>query len=399
MDDLNKYYHYAELITAYVASDDKVLPAELAAWLSEHEGNKAIFDKLIKEDQLKTAIHRYDTIDAGMAWDNVSKTLFPEKNTIRKTLWLQPAPNWVRGIAIAVAAVMAVVFGIWFYNKSLNPYSASSRTAGRDLMHDIKPGKNTATLTLSNGEAIALSEEKTGLVIGSDLRYNDGTSVASNKDHDNGDTVGMTITTPRGGTYQVTLSDGTKVWLNAASSLTYTRALNEKGIRRVKLAGEGYFEVAKDQAHPFVVSTKGQEVKVLGTHFNVNSYTDEKDMKTTLLEGSVLVSHRGADGVLLKPSEQATVRGNEITVRQVDVNEAVAWKNGDFRFADQSITDIMKQIARWYDIEVVYEADLSAVRLTGSISRNRNLSQLLKRLGETNEVHFKIEGRKIIVNK
>ncbi|MNL00170.1 fec operon regulator FecR [compost metagenome] len=377
------------------------MPAELAAWLNERKENKVIFEKLIKEDQLKTAIDRYNMIDAGMAWENVSKTLFPEKNTIRKTLWPQPAPNWIRGIAIAAAAVMAVVFGIWFYNTSLNPDSASSRTAGRDLMHDIKPGKNTATLTLSNGKAIELSEEKTGLVVGNDLRYNDGTSVTSNKDPDNGRTVEMTITTPRGGTYQVTLSDGTKVWLNAASSLTYTRALNEKGTRRVRLAGEGYFEVAKDKTHPFVVSTKGEEVKVLGTHFNISSYADEKDMKTTLLEGSVLVSRGAADvnGVLLKPSEQATVTGNAITIRQVDVNEAVAWKNGDFRFADQSITDIMKQIARWYDIEVVYEADLSAVRLTGSISRNRNLSQLLKRLGETNEVHFKIEGRRVIVNK
>ncbi|SMC45526.1 FecR family protein [Pedobacter africanus] len=304
---------------------------------------------------------------------------------------------WPR-IATIAAALTAIVVGTWLYTSR---HSATQPDYIK-YANNIKPGKNQATITFANGKVVKLSDQKSGVVIGEELKYNDHTPVEATAGGSADDSAEeATITTPRGGTYQVTLADGTKVWLNAASSLTYSPVLNKEGIRRVKLEGEAYFEVAKDKDRPFIVDSKGQEVKVLGTHFNISSYADESAVKTTLLEGSVLVrSNLHKDEIVLKPSEQASLTGSAgIAVRQVDVNEAVAWKTGDFRFKDQLITDIMKQIARWYDVEVAYEGDLSAVRLDAFISRNRNISQLLMKMEQTNEVHFRIEGRRIIVKK
>lgn len=305
---------------------------------------------------------------------------------------------WPRMALTAAAALAVITFGIWLYT-SRHPGK------GSDLLNyanDIKPGKNQATITFANGKVVKLSDQKNGVVVGEELKYNDHTPVeATTGEPVNDSAAEATISTPRGGTYQVTLADGTKVWLNAASSLTYSPVLNKEGTRRVKLAGEAYFEVAKDKTRPFLVSSRGQEVKVLGTHFNISSYADDDKVKTTLLEGAVLVSRDGRkDEVMLKPDQQAIVAGSKgITVHEVDVNEVVAWKTGDFRFEDQGIKDIMKQIARWYDVEVIYEGDVSDIRLNGSISRNRNISQVLTKIAQTKEVHFKIEGRRIIVKK
>lgn len=350
-----------------------------------------IIDHLIGKEELD------DLLTGHMAesWEKEvtafeKSNMLPSEKPARFKLWLP----------IAVAAVLAlIIFGVWLYTSQHS--GANQDAAGPTYANDIRPGKNQATLTFANGKKINLSGQKSGIVIGADLQYNDRTAVNTHAGTSSGSPGEATISTPRGGTYQITLSDGTKVWLNAASSLTYNPVLNNK-VRSVKLEGEAYFEVAKDKKRPFLVSSKGQEIRVLGTHFNINGYADEGKVKTTLLEGSVLVSRSGGaqDQVLLKPNQQAILEGSRgITVREVDVNEAVAWKSGNFRFEDQSVTDIMKQIARWYDVDVEYEGDLSDIRLNASISRNRNISQLLKMMEKTNEVHFKIEGRKIIVKK
>lgn len=301
------------------------------------------------------------------------------------------------------AAIAAIAFGIYFFKASRHPEES---TPTRNLLaKDISPGKNIATLTLSNGKTFTLSDAKSGVVIGDDLRYNDNTLVTSSTNnqplpYSKGDHNGMdeiTLTTPRGGTYAIVLSDGTKVWLNAASNLTYTANLNKRGQRQVKLNGEAFFEVAKDKAHPFVVISRGQEVEVLGTHFNVNAYIDEPFIATTLLEGSVKVIAKHGQQ-FIKPGEQSLNNGHSLKVSKVDVETVIDWKQGDFFVNRVNFKQAMRKIARWYDVEVIYDTSISDdIESGGWISRNNNLSEVLKLIEASGQVHFKIEGRKIYV--
>jgi transmembrane sensor len=329
---------------------------------------------------------------------------------------------WPR-IATA-AAVAAVVFGIWFFNSNTNP-DAGKGHGSAQYANDIKPGKNTATLTLANGKTINLSDAKTGVIVdASKLTYNDGSLVQySSGSHFSGSqksdqkntgpvrvtSLGvaeqLTASTPRGGTYTVTLPDGTKVWLNAASSLKFPSHFANVSERRVELSGEAYFEVFKNKKQPFVVNSKKLEVTVLGTHFNINAYEDEGSPKTTLLEGSVRVANRLAHTnrtgeVILKPEQQATLtKNNTISIQDVDAAAAVLWKSGKFSFASEEIGSIMKQVSRWYDVEIVFRDHVESTKVTGSVSRFANISVLLEKLEQTGLVHFKVEGRKVYVSK
>lgn len=299
---------------------------------------------------------------------------------------------------IAVAAAVAIIIfgaGLFIYQNEQKAVS----TTGKSVAQDIAPGKLGATLTLANGKTIRLSDaasgeiaKEAGVTISKTV---DGQVVYEMKaDVADPNTIN-TLTTARGETYILTLPDHSKVWLNAASSLTYTAALKERGVRRVRLSGEAYFEVAKDKAHPFVVDSRGQQVEVLGTHFNVSSYNDDADIKTTLLEGSVKVKTPFA-GEILKPGEQSVMADGRIAVSSVDAEEAMAWKNGDIVLS-ADIRTIMKQLARWYDIEVVYSGKVSDEEFLGTMSRNKNISEILYVLESTKRVHFKLEGRRITV--
>ncbi|TCC96544.1 FecR family protein [Pedobacter hiemivivus] len=310
-----------------------------------------------------------------------------------------------------VAAVLALItLGIWLYNSQ---YSGISSENPFVSAKDILPGKNTAMLTLANGKVITLSESKIGVVIAEEgLKYNDGTEVAASA----AQAQMLTASTPRGGTYQVTLPDGTHVWLNADSKLSFPSKFSGPE-RKVLLKGEAYFEVAKshrakakgDQSKsepiPFIVATDKQEVTVLGTHFNINSYSDEAATKTTLLEGSVRVVVAGtksastAFSYILKPGEQAINNGN-IRVEKVDLEEAVAWKNGNIVFTDRTLESIMRELSRWYEVDVVYMADAPKYEIfSGAVSRTRNISSVLERMQTTGSVRFKVEGRTITVTK
>jgi len=208
-----------------------------------------------------------------------------------------------------------------------------------------------------------------------------------------GETMMNTMRTPRGGNYRLTLPDGTQVWLNAASSITYPAAFTGKQ-RNVRISGEVYFEVVKNKELPFMVSVDGgADVEVLGTGFDVNAYTDEGSVKTTLLEGSVRVCK-----VVLKPGQQAQVSQQKVSVvNNVDIDKVMAWKNGLFNFQDVSLREVMRQLERWYDIEVVYRKNVPDIRFEGEISRNINLSDLLKVLARA-DVKFSIEGgRRLVV--
>lgn len=299
---------------------------------------------------------------------------------------------WSR-ISIAAALILIVGGLFLFYN-----HNYGSGRLNRDIVkNNILPGKNVAVLTLSNGKRIDLSDEKSGIVIdASKLTYSDGTSVGQ-EDELQGNKL-ISAETPRGGTYQVILPDGSKVWLNAASILKFPATFSGKANREVELIGEAYFEIQKDKIHPFKVKTIQQEVEVLGTHFNVNAYAEEGPVKTTLLEGSVKLVHQ-KKMAYLKPGQQGFIAADDdFNVVKADLNYVSAWKNGEFIFNGTDLRSLMRQISRWYDVDVIYEQGVKDDVFFGKIKRNAELSKVLKILA-LGDVHFKIEDRKIIVMK
>ncbi|MGY0036944.1 FecR family protein [Pedobacter sp. NJ-S-72] len=209
--------------------------------------------------------------------------------------------------------------------------------------------------------------------------------------------------TPKGGQYQLVLPDGTKVWLNAASSLRYPVAF-QGNERKVELTGEAYFEVAKDKTRPFEVYSNNQVVQVLGTHFNINAYSNEPFVSTTLLEGSVKVTNSLTNAQkIIRPGQQSLISKDGqagIEVKNMDLDEAVAWKNGYFMFNEEELESILKKVSRWYNVDVQYEQEeLKHQLFSGTLSKYSNVSQVLKKLEMLQSIHFKIEGRKIIVTK
>jgi len=223
------------------------------------------------------------------------------------------------------------------------------------------------------------------------LAYNDNSIATTNM------VMYNTITTPRGGQYQLVLADGTKVWLNAASSLKFPTAFAGDE-RRVELTGEGYFEVLHNDKKPFLVDTRNGIIQVLGTHFNINAYDNEMTVNTTLLEGSIKVFNESAF-VILKPGQQSVInKRGEIRINKgIDVDEVVAWKNGKFQFGEaMSIEMIMRQLARWYDIEVEYKTKETG-HIGGSISRNVNVSKVLEMMEMTGAAKFQVNGRNVTV--
>lgn len=289
-----------------------------------------------------------------------------------------------RVMAAVAAAVVMLVMGVYFFN-TYRPIV--NRNSGMVSHNDVAPGKMEATLTLASGKKIRLSEAANGK-----LATESGVSVSKTSDghmvyKPDGQIAGPTgrnvMSTEKGETYMLTLPDGSKVWLNAASSITYHVGLLESGKRRVQLTGEGYFEIAKDKKHPFVVQTGRQEVEVLGTHFNINTYPDEQSENTTLLEGAVKVKSQN-EVLRLKPGQQTQIpyaAGNRVQViSNADVVGITAWKDGLFRFHKASLQEVMRQLSRWYDVEVKYDGKISNRVFTGEITRNVNLSQILELL-------------------
>ncbi len=304
-------------------------------------------------------------------------------------------------IAAAILILFVSATAVWLsIRKSTFTSSAPLVNNSRRAENELLPGGNKATLTLSNGSVISLDDVKNGKIAqqGNALvnKSANGQLVYKTLEAKPGEIVFNTLTTPRGGQYNLILPDGSEVWLNAASSIKYPTAFvsNE---RKVEISGEAYFEIAHNAAKPFIVSVNGMEVKVLGTHFNINAYNDEATVKTSLLEGSVSLTKAGTT-VTLQPGQQAQLAsgGNVKVINDVDMDEVVAWKNGSFSFNRADLQTVMRQIARWYDVDIRYEGKIPERLFGGKIDRNSNASEVLKILEES-KVHFSIEGKKIIV--
>lgn len=378
---------------------DSQQQADLEAKLAENDSLKSMLDSFGDKNKLFADLKMMNGFDTQLSLVGLQK-----KYAAPRVLKL-----WSR---IAVAAVIAILLSTWIYTShNLNNIPSLELVSEYG---DIAPGKNIATLTFANGNSIRLSESKNGIIVGRDkLSYNDGSPLSSGTSSPEGGERMLVLRTPRGGTYQITLSDGTKVWLNAASTLTYKPVLNSHGERRVKLEGEGYFEVEKDKNRPFIVESAGQEVEVLGTHFNINAYKDEGVVKTTLLEGSVkvaplLTKRRGQSKTLerpgsqrgvrvLKPNQQSVFKNNEITIEAADPG-VTDWKNGDFYLDRIDFRVAMRKIARWYNVEIIYAQDVpDTLEVGGWISRNNKLSEVLKSIEKSGIARFKIEGHKVYV--
>lgn len=321
----------------------------------------------------------------------------------RQRRLLPARPLWPKWVAAAAILILISVGSLYFIGKR-----ADDRVP--ELVKDIGPGGNRATLTLANGRTIDLSTRKSGIVIGEDsATYNDGSPlIAFGKGI-------LNLSTPKGGQYQIELSDGTKIWLNAASTLSYPSRFSG-GAREVEITGEAYFEVAANQEVPFKVFSRGQEIQVLGTTFNVQAYADESMTTTTLIEGKVRVQALSEGAVsssntnqaernarsqeILSPGQEAVLSKDDIQVRPADVASAIAWKHGLFRYNQARLDEIMRNLARWYQVEVVYDDEsLKEETFVGVVSRYNNISDVLAVFEEVGNVRFTVKGNTVVVHK
>ncbi|MBV7530940.1 FecR family protein [Chitinophaga sp. sic0106] len=388
--------HYiAELIGKYL--DNSITAEEqqhLTEWTNDSDANRALFAEMTDERQLTAHLQQLYAYDSARMIRKISEAVpaFAEPKVIR----VHPLKKW--GWA-AAAAVLLIAGGSYFW-------STHQKDVGRQLaVHqaDIKPGSQGAVLTLADGSQLILDSMQSGVIAsqkGASVILASGELIYDPTASKNSELDFNTMTTPKGRQFQVTLPDGTRAWLNAASSIRYptTFAANE---RRVEVTGEVYFEVVRNVNSPFFVAVGNKAaIEVLGTSFNVNAYTNEAVVRTTLADGSVrVIALAGSKNtsLVLKPGQQAAVADQQVSLAdQADLEKVMAWKNGLFNFDGASLEEVMRQLERWYDIEVVYENGIPRTRFIGEMSRQIALTDLLEILKRT-EVDFRVEGRKLIV--
>lgn len=376
---------------------------ELARWIAQQSEDSAL------REVLETAWKKHtdeplmpDHVSARILASILNKSSVPVIDAPEsRVIPLYSTTFWLRA-----AAVLAVVLGVGMiaYRWSRRIDAAQVATPGpvkKIVPGDVAPGGNTAVLTLGDGSTVVLENARNGS-LGQQgdvqiLKPASGKLVYQAANARTDQIVYNSITTPNGGQYQVELPDGTKVWLNAASSLRFPTAFVGPE-RRVTITGEVYFEVAKDAKKPFHVQTQDMDVTVLGTHFNVMAYPDEETVRTTLLEGKVTVGQAGRT-VMLSPGQQAQLgrdRSGLNVVDGINIEEELAWKNGLFLFNDATMSDIMRQVSRWYDVEVIYEGGPPQGHFTGKLSRNTNLATML-RIFTLSEIRYRIDGKKLII--
>jgi transmembrane sensor len=364
--------------------DQSMSDEELSSYLEQLWEDMQIQEPLFSIE--KSEVMLGNILNSGTA----AESLTANHRTAKRYIWLK------------VAATTGLIVTASFLGRSLwvpTPLK-TAKTIKHSIAHDALPGGNRAILKLANGKTFSLDSSANGILANQGAlkitKLANGQLLCTVNGTTSVPSANNLISTPRGGTYQIVLADGTKVWLNAASSLSFPSAFTGK-TRNVTVTGEAYFEVRKNPGMPFIVTTKNEEIEVLGTHFDVSCYEDETASRTTLLEGIVKINSKG-NTQLLKPGQQAmllsngVIRVNTIT----DAASAIAWKNGEFAFNDASIQEVMKQVSRWYDVSIVYEGKISTHQLTGSISRQVNASELLGMLSYAG-IKFKIEGKKITI--
>lgn len=343
--------------------------------------------------------------------DDIWRNILENKRSGNKIRFMDKVYVKVSAAAILIAFVFSSVFYVFtrMSNRNIDTVVVKNpkQTIGVSFS-DALPGSNKATLTLADGSMIDLNTAKNGILTRQGnikiIKGEDG-QILYDLDQKRAEGWGLnTISTPRGGKYEIVLSDGSRVWLNAESSLKYPASFRGKH-REVTLTGEGYFEIAKNSSMPFQVKVNDMTIEVLGTHFNVNAYADESVVATTLLEGSVKIKSAPSENavnqtVTLSPGEQANLsKSGTLKINQhANTDEAIAWKNNNFEFNNADVQNIMRQLSRWYDVQVEYKGSIPKRRFTGKISRNLKLSELITMLQYTG-VSMQIVDKKIIISE
>lgn len=377
--------HFNHLVQKYLTNSLTASEQEELVAMSRLPGHSAVLDEMIITDLEENAF--------GEDEDPALKQQMFEQLETRITAWAATPteqPFKVRRLLVRFAAAAAIVAALSAgYYFLLQHNKAERIMAEKRSRQDLAPGCNKATLILADGSTIQLDDSKEGNLATRGGAYNAPAS--------GGKTVFNTITTPRGGQFQLLLSDGSHITLNSASSLKFPTAFNGES-REVILTGEAFFEVAEDASQPFRVKAGETVVEVLGTSFNIMSYTNEPLQSTTLVDGTVKLNAAGL-AQILRPGEQAVLsyQSNMVKVRSADVEEAIAWKNGKFQFVKKNINTIMRQVERWYDVEVELKGDFSDVVFSAAVSRQECVVQLLEALEATGDVHFQTVGKCITV--
>lgn len=393
MDTDNIKHLYTQYLNCRLSPSELMELKQLFANGDERSAFEELIDKDWEKLDEELSTHFPEDLKSRIFNTIVSKT---EKNTSSGRLW--------RYIASA-AAIMVMVSGVYLIHKQIKYANEQNLFASK-----ISPGKNGGTLTLPNGKTISLTDAANGALFkeagvtitktaaGEVIYDASEQSAGSNSEQATQDKFNI-LHTAKGQTYMLTLPDRSKVWLNAASTIRFPSKFTD-GNRKVNLIGEAYFEVFKDPKHPFLVESEGQTVEVLGTHFNISSYIEEGSIKTTLLEGSVKVSAATGKMQILKPNEQAVYDGKSIRVCPADEETALDWKNGYFIFKNEDFKTAMEKIARWYNVEIVYDPTISIdLEPGGWISRKSDIRTILNRIEATTGVHFKFEEGRIRVTK
>lgn len=381
-----KYIQIADLIykdkVGMATEEEK---RELDAWLEESDFNRQIFCELFKGSTLSRSYEEYRNIHREQVWDMIERQIAPRR---RNLSW-----QWV---GYAASVVVLIVAG-WFLYTLSGRYDGSSEPK---KIAQIVPGSQKAILYLDSGEQVVL-EDRAGVIV-EDSISGKIEKVANSLVYQSDSVVKEERTNvleiPKGGEFNVTLADGTKVWLNAGSKLTYPVAFVNRE-RRVALEGEGYFEVHRDEEKPFVVTVNGMEITVLGTSFNLKSFVQDGRTTATLVSGKVEVK-TVSGSVILTPNQQADllVGENKLEVREVDAEAYRAWTKGMFVFRRERLEAILDDVARWYNTTVFYEqSDVKDILFSGIVERYADISETLKMLEKTGKVEFKIDEEKIIV--
>ena len=360
---------------------------ELDEWVEASDENMMLFEELTDEKNIEEGIAAMQQKDAEAAYQKLRGKIPFQKERSRRSIW---------PYAIAASFILAVAAILFFKPFDKNEAGQNGVAV---IQKDIAPGSDKAILTLSDGRKVVLENAASRELIneqGVQVTKQDSGQINYTVNGIVQEMVYNTLTTPKGGQYAVTLSDGTKVWLNAASSIRYPVAFTGSD-RTVELEGEAYLEVAHDASKPFHVQSRGQDITVLGTRFNVNAYGDEAVVTTSLLEGKIEL-RTNTQKRILKEGEQFIVdaAGQMRPNAGVNMDGVIAWRQGLFHFKDASIESILKQVSRWYDAEVVYEGEVGDL-FNADMSRKLPVSKLLGILEKTGKVHFEIEGKKIIV--
>jgi len=369
-------YQLSELITRYIqqklSESDRL---RLDQWLNESDDHQKLFDRLVGTEKLKTGLEYFDNIDLDAQWEKAKARSF-RPNRLRPYLWY----------AASVAAVLISVFVFW--PKNDQPFAQEYIATVDRPMFDLEPGNVKAFLELEGGDIIQLSETNDPRLpvpyLNGALNYMRSAFSALEGGYHQ-------LSVPKSGTYRVVLSDGTKVWLNAASKLRYPASFSATS-RRVELIGEAYFEVAPDRSRPFLVEVGSNTVEVLGTQFNINSY--DAQWSTTLFEGSVKVSSDHASR-LLAPGQEARIKNKQISIRKADLRKAAAWRDNEFYFRNESMFDILSELSRWYDFEVELKDIPSERKFSGSIDKRLKLSEVLKILKSLSGHEFYFDGKRL----